>query len=444
MSDSFDPADYKRFKSNEILNDNTGFDPQEFSQFKDLTTHASLLDKAQEVAQQAAKAATGGAQANQPLSPTSSNPALSAFQAAMQTLQSPGRIVASTSAGANELGNTVAEQGFGPAPLFTSLASKVSGLPIGQATALSHNPALTAAQALGTQVASDPMTFLGGSSEAGKLAGSAIDDTAKMGVNKILAPAGEILSGTKQRTIKALFNDPMGTLTAMSPKEAGGLLGDVYKTLNNGQGLTEDEMRQIAKAGDRGTGGSQSVYDDVLQKIKDYAADPENADMPTMGDLIAGRRAASKLSTIRKGMEGYQTVKDLNTFEDHMNALDPEGTTKILAALKEVSKAKNLSAFMNLFPMNANTSANALRGSSMLASPLLGALLGHGSAEGVALGTLAAIAHSPIATGVGTLAARGAYDVGRGALTNPLTLGALASSPLQSVQQNLPQQNQQQ
>lgn len=106
-----------------------------------------------QVASTAIEAALPSASYNEPLKPTSSNPAMAAAQAAMQTFRDPTRIQASISGGAEQLGNLTAER-------------------MGQAGV---NPYLSAATGLGVSMASDPSSYIGGG--MGKVGGK-LDDAA--------------------------------------------------------------------------------------------------------------------------------------------------------------------------------------------------------------------------------------------------------------------------
>jgi hypothetical protein len=121
----------------------------------------------------------------------------------------------------------------------------------------------------------------------------------------------------------------------------------------------------------------------------------------TSGELIAARRAASKVSTTAKGRDSFITVKDLKSIEETFVKKGKEKALEYLGAVRENSMAQTKNAFMNLFPRNQNMSTNALRGfgsfgTAMVAGPL------------AALG--AAAAQAPITTGAATLAAKAGYQ----------------------------------
>lgn len=314
----------------------------------------------------------------QPIQPTSGNPFLAAVQAAGQTLQNPSRISPTVSQPGQVAGEAVEQ--------------KIGGLP-GKAAGFM------------TSMALDPQSYMLGG--VGQGVANLTDDAAKVVGEKVLAPAGEILSATKVRDIKRLFENPMEVLRA-NLKKSGDKMGELERKVFN---VTEDETRLIAKAGDRTPGTARTVVEGLIDQGKQRAVsagkDPSKwVDELTPGELIAGRRAASKLTTSAHGRDAFITVKDLKRFEDAFVNKGKEKALEYLSAIRENSMAQTRQAFMHLFPRNQNMSTNALRGFGSFGAAFLA---GPVAAAG------AAAAQAPITTGLATLAAKGVYSAGKAA-----------------------------
>lgn len=328
---------------------------------------------------------------------------MAAFNAAIQTLRNPTRISPTVSAPGQAAGQAV-EGAIGPShPIIGKVAN------------------------MATSVALDPQSYTGIPAE--KLPEAAMSLAGK----KVLAPLGEVLSATRVKDIARLFNNPREVLLAPSLKESGAMMGKVEKALN----VTEDEMRLIEKAADRATGSSRSVVEGLIQKGKDLAvADAQEklgrtlqpnevldvskdwAKHLTPGELIAGRRGASKLTTVAKGRGSSQATKDLNSFEDAFVDKAKENALTYLKALKDQTNARTRDAFMNVIPRNKNMSSNALRGMAMVGEAFINPAL--------------AGLHAPIVTGAATLAAKGAYN----AVASPV----VARPALHAIRQYLTKQ----
>jgi hypothetical protein len=350
----------------------------------DLHQQAAPSNSLVDVAKQAAGAAldTFGAAPRQslmapvaePIQPTSGNPVMGALQAAGQTLQNPLR-VSPTLSQPGQIAGQKAEDAIGP-----------------------NHPILGKLANIATSAALDPQSYALGPAAEGL--GKVADQAAGVVGEKVLAPAGELASATKIRDIKRLFENPLEVLTA-DGKKAGAAMGDLEKNVFN---VTEDETRLIAKAGDRTPGTARTVVEGLIQEGKDRAAaagkDTANwATELTPGELLAARRAASKMSTTAQGRDSYINYKDLKSIEDAFVAKGQEKAMEYLQAVRQSSMAKTRQAFLSLFPRNQNMSTNALRGVGMVA-------LGH-------VNPAAALAMSPITTGAATLAAKAAYGIGK-------------------------------
>jgi hypothetical protein len=422
-----------------------------------------------QVATQAVQAALPSAQFDQPLAPASSNPVLGALQAAGQTLRDPTRLSSTLAQPAKVAGEKV-EKNIGG----------ISGKIAGTAVQMAGDPATYALGPVGTGVNKV-------SSGAAKLLGT-----------KVAAPAAEALSGTRQKDLMRLFDRPLDVLGAPSLKKSGQEMSNAYKAL----GVTDEEMRLISKAGDRATGGSRSVVESLMEKAKkakelkeftkaDYVPEGKpravwigNQEFPgekpmgmydivgnhprfkstvsyetlqkegipvagrradvqgipaeldlTNGELIAGRRAASKLTAKGKGMEEHIAAKDVKAFASELEKRNPEVAAKLFKALDDQTMARTRQATMSPLPLNQNMSANALRGSAMGAEVVGGVMSGH------PMLALTALSHSPLVSGVGTLAAKGAYKAAGAALGNPVSKRIAPSLTLAKIREYL--QNQQ-
>jgi hypothetical protein len=418
-----------------------------------------------QVATQAVQAALPSAQYDQPLTPTSSNPVMGALQAAGQTLRDPTRLSSTFAQPAKVAGEKV-EQNIG------GITGKIAGTAV--------------------QMAGDPATYALGPVGTGvnKMAAG----TAKVAGTKLVAPAVEALTGTRQKDIMRLFERPLDVLGAPSLKKSGAAMNDAYKAL----GVTDEEMRLISKAGDRATGGSRSVVESLMEKAKkakelkeftraDYVAEGKpravwigNQEFPgekpvgmydiigkhpkfkstvsyetlqkegipvagrradvkgipaeldlTNGELIAGRRAASKLTVKGKGMEEYIAAKDVKAFAAELETRNPEVASKLFKALDDQTMARTRQATMSPLPLNQNMSANALRGSAMAGEIAGGVMSGH------PMLALTALSHSPLVSGVGTLAAKGAYKAAGATLGNPVSKRIAPSVTLSKIREYL-------
>lgn len=355
----------------------------------------SLVDKFKQVAKMGVQAALPSADFDKPLAPTSPNPAIAGLQAAAQTLRDPTRL-SSTMAQPGQAAGRGIEVAIGP-----------------------NHPILGKVANVAASIALDPSTYTLG--PVGKTAAGLVDKTAQVAGEKVLAPAGEVLSATRIKDIKRLFTNPKEVLFAPSLAKSGKVMGDVEKAL----GVTDDEARLIAKAGDRATGGSRTVVEGLIQKGKDTAIaagdKPENwAKHLTPGELIAGRRGASKLSAAAKGRESYIAVQDVKAFETAFVETAKAKALTYLKAVKDQANARTRSVFMNVLPLNKNLSHNALRGMAAAGAALSG-------------NPLMAIAMSPAVTGIGTLAAKGAYSAGRAVASNPVSTKAVGAGTLAAI-----------
>ncbi len=323
---------------------------------------------------QAALAPFNPQSAASPIQPTSTNPFMAAIQAAGQTLKEPARISPTLSQPGQMMGQQ-AEQAIGP-----------------------DHPILGKAANIGVSAALDPQSFVTGPAAEGL--GKVGEAAAKVVGEKVLAPTGAVLTGTRIKDIINLFKNPIEVMTAPTLKKSGAAMGDVEKAL----GVTEDEMRLIAKAGDRATGGSRTVVEGLIQEGKSRAAaagaKPEEwATHLTPGELIAGRRASSKLTQTAKGRETFIAAKDVRAFEDAFVDKAKDKAIAYLQALKDQSNARTREAFTQLFPRNVTTSPNALRGLAMIGTA-------------AKFSPWAALAGSPAVTGLATVAAKAGYKTG--------------------------------
>lgn len=340
----------------------------------------------QQVATQAVKTALPSPDFSKPIAPTSSNPGMAGLQAAMQTLRDPTRIQATMSQPGQLAGQKVEEK----------TGSKLAGF--------------------ATEVLLDPMNLAIGGIVA-KGAAKVGSKVAGVVGERVLAPAGEILSGVRVKDIARLFNHPKEVLTA-SLKKSGEVMGKLEREVFK---ITDDEARLISKAADRSTGGSRTVVEDLIKTGKERAVaagrDSKNwADELTPGELIAGRRGASKLTFKGKGREEFIAVKDLKSFEQSFVNKAKDHALQYLAAVRENSMARTKDAFLRVFPQNQNTSANALRGSGMFA-------------EAMFINPLVALAHTPAATGLATLAAKLGYQSGKKVGTSAARIAGMTSLP---------------
>lgn len=333
-----------------------------------------------QVAQQAAGAALkpfSPEGATQPIAPASGNPLMAAIQAAGQTLQQPARISPTLSQPGQIAGEKVNEA------LGGGMIGKAAGFATG--------------------VALDPQSYALG--PVAKGVGALADDAAGMVGNKVLAPAGEILSATKIRDIKRLFENPMEVLTA-NLKKSGQKMGELEKTVFN---VTDDEARMIGDAARTPEVGRTIVRGLIAEgkaRAKAAGRDPLGwAEELTPGELIAARRGASKLTTKAQGGVGdHINIEDLKNIEKTFVKKGQEKALEYLSAVRENSMAQTRQQFLNLFPRNQNMSTNALRGFGSFGTAVLAGPL-------AALG--AAAAQAPLTTGVATLATKGAYEVGK-------------------------------
>lgn len=225
---------------------------------------------------------------------------------------------------------------------------------------------------------------------------------------KALAPIAQTLSNVDKKEVIKLAEKPMEILFAPTKKALSEKFDDVYRAF----GFTEPEVRLIAKAESKSGGGSMQIWDDVMAKI---SAGQE----PTTAELIAARRASSKLGySTKEGMLGTQFKKDVQLIDDKLKEKAPEIATKYLGLLKEYSNMMTRSKFLQLLPQNKNGSINALR--SLIA------------VGGAAINPLSLAAMSPVTTGLGTLAAVGANKALVGAANSPV-----ARTGLQTIRQYL-------
>ena len=197
-------------------------------------------------------------------------------------------------------------------------------------------------------LALDPQNYVGeGLAKLPVVAGEKI--IAKAG--KEVAALGSAVSGVKLKDGMKLFNSPMDVLSAPSLKTSGKKMGEIEKFL----GVSDDEARLIAKAADRASGASRSVVEQVMKKGKELAVEAGDtseawAKYLTPGELIAGRRGASKLTSVAKGRDLYQATKDLRTFEDAFVTTAKDKAVQYLKALKDQSNAHTRDAFTKLVP----------------------------------------------------------------------------------------------
>ena len=231
----------------------------------------------------------------------------------------------------------------------------------------------TGAKAAGfvTEMALDPVNLLSGAAGAKAIMkGRPVLDFA----GEQAAKLAEGLSNVPLKNIKTLFKNPLEILRAPSSKEAGKVL-QTAKTL---AGITEDEEFLISKAADRAMGGARAVGEALRPTFKKAPADL------TTGELMALKRAAGKLSQAG-GSEGALW----SGLDKEVSAALKKRASDITDALDVYAKSKTKESFMNLFPRTKAGKVDYFKA------------LGTGYTNGLT---------SPIAVGIGTLAARGAKE----------------------------------
>ncbi len=242
----------------------------------------------------------------------------------------------------------------------------------------------------------DPQNYVGEGLTKGLVA---LGEKGAAKLGEEAAAGASAVSGVKFKDIINLFKNPMDVLTAPSLSASGAKMGAVEKFL----GVTEDEARLIAKAADRASGASRTVVEDLIQKGKDLAVEAgakaeDWANYLTPGELIAGRRGASKLTSVAKGRDLYQSAQDLKTFETAFVAKAQDQAVQYLGALKDQVNARTRDAFMRLIPRGKTGAPDFFRtiaaaGTGLTTSP-----------AAVGLGTLAASAANQIAAPVARIA----------------------------------------
>jgi len=281
-------------------------------------------------------------------------------------------------------------------------------------------------------------------------------------VGKQVAKLAEGTSRVPAEKILALFKDPKKILTALSLKKSGAEMGAAKRAL----GVTPEEEFLIAKAGDRTPGTSRSVADKIREKMgSDFLSQEvlpktiKPTDNPIalyIGRQDYGEGKAADMfniygnhpqakSTVTKetleamgipviGVEAGRTtsrqapvgLKNLSTGEllalnraSGQAAKELKGSEKVLYArlkaaaereiqtrspqmaqsIKDYAYGKTRQAFSSAFPVNKQGKIDYFR-------------LAGGAAAG-AFNPLMALGASPAAIGVGTLAARGGYEVAK-------------------------------
>jgi len=399
------------------------------------------------VARQAAGAALlpfNPANELQPIQPQGSNPLMMALDAAKQTLQNPLRISPTLSQPGQLAGEAV--------------ENRIGGLP-GKAAGLA------------AQVALDPQTYALG--PAGDAVNAAAKNVAGV-AGKEAAVLAQSLSGVKEHAIRELFKNPAKVLTAQTEKQSGQLYGALKKAAGitdleekliakagdrtpgvartvaeqlqakaaqaaNLPVVSADYIKQATKPaavfignqtfpgaapmplfniiGNHPSRNSTVTLDRIKQEgleiigreARATGQEPAGVGL-TLGELIAARRAASKVAQHAKGSEKYLYAKDAAEYTRQLQERAPQ----ILEAIKEVARSKTRGEFLRLVPRQKSNT-------------------GHGDffKAGTALLTMGAT--SPLSVGLGTLAARGAYSATAGALGNPVAKRVLPGGALAAI-----------
>lgn len=320
---------------------------------------------------------------NQPIRPTSGNPGVAALQAAMQTLKEPTRI-----------NSTIAATGGG----LAQNAAKAAGA----------GPGLQTVAKVSGEFLADPSTWIMGPWAAART-GKALEKGVEFAGKEAIAGM-ETLSGVNPKAIKDLFEHPLEIITAQSSKKTGTIYGALKRTF----GITEAEEKLIAKAGDRTPGVARTVAEQLEPKVK--------AGEATLGELIAARRAALKVSQNSAGSEKFLYGKDAQEYTKQLG----ERAKPILDAIKEVAKSKSKEDFLRLLPRKKTGS----RGADYFKT--IGTLLTAGATSPAAIG-LYTLGAKGIATAAKPLASLA--PIAGGAIP-PILLRALGRIQYRSIPSN--------
>lgn len=344
----------------------------------------------------------------------------------------------------------------GPSRLSASISEpgRIAGQGVENAIGPNH-PILGKLANLGTSMALDPQTYIGGESVA-KGVTNGMTDAARW-AGKEAAALGSAVSGVKLQNIKTLFDNPAEVISAISSKKAGAELS-VAKQL---AGVTRDEEFLISKAADRSIGGARTVGEELRPKLdlvnlpdvknpplsqaktgpvravfignqeavgpypakglynifgdhplaggtvsleaikkegipvvgKSVAAVPVEAKM-SIGELVALKRAAGKLSGEGKGSEATLWAPVAKQATDQLE----QKAKAVKDAIDLYAKSKTKESFMRLIPRGVNGKPDFLRTIGALTSGLASSPAAIGLAT---LGTKAAVtAAAPVAKAV--------------------------------------------
>lgn len=252
-----------------------------------------------------------------------------------------------------------------------------------------------------------PLNAVGG--KALGLAGTLAKKGMKSAGN-VAAEGVEMLTGVHPHNTKALFNEPVDVAFAKGKDIlrrvfGKGSAGKDMQAAKINAGVTPEEERMIAQVD---LGGYKKVADDMAKKVA-------SGDDLSVGEMLAGKKAAGKVSSKGEGSAKAIYGKDFAKMDEML----AEKAPAVKEAQKEISKIKTAEAFMTPFARKGGSAKG-----HFVRNVLGGGMLATGNPAGAIF--------SPLTAGVGTVAAsaatKGAELVGDKVINSPAGRAALIAA----------------